>query len=87
MFALKCSSLYNFINMIYAPYKKKMYKSQQLKGLSSYSKRKQPTLWHIGLCLSFLAILKNINALGDSVFLPFYKKKKFNHSRKENAEH
>ena len=54
-----------------------MYKSQQLKGLSRYSKRKQQTLWHIGLCLSFLAILKNIHALGDSVFLPFYNKKIF----------
>ena len=59
-----------------------MYKSQQLKGLSRYSKREQPTLWHIGLCLSFLAILKNIHALGDSVFSTF-----FNHSRKENSEH
>ena len=60
-----------------------MYKSHQLKGLSSYSKRKQPTLWHIGLCLSFLAILKNIHAHGDSVLLPVYKKHFFNHSRKE----
>ena len=61
-----------------------MYKSQQLKVLSSYSKRKQPTLWHIGLCLSFLAILRNIHALGDSFYLSI---KIFNHSRKGNAEH
>ena len=49
-----------------------MYKSQQLEGLYHIlqQERTADTIYiHVGLCLCFLAILKNIHALDDSFYV------------------
>ena len=49
-----------------------MYKSQHLEGLYDILQQEKTadTIYiHVGLCLCFLAILKNIHALGDSFYV------------------
>ena len=54
-----------------APYKEICINLSSLKVyITYYSLREQPTLYlHVWLCLYFLAILKNIHALGDSFYV------------------
>ena len=54
-----------------APYKEICINLSSLKVyITYYSLREQPTLYlHVWLCLYFLAILKNIHALGDSFYI------------------
>ena len=56
------------ISLTWCSLKRKMYKSQQLKGLY-YILQQGIKYIHVGLCLCLLAILKNIHALGDSLYV------------------
>ena len=77
----KLNTLRYTILLTWCSLKRKMYKSQQLKGLY-YSKREQTTLY----TFASWPAQKNIHALGDTFYISQYEKNG-NHSRKENAEH